>query len=53
MKVLQHFRSTIFKVCYYVDGTDEPFFFVYNRDTPLEVFRIELETDVAINLRLR
>ena len=36
----------------YVDGTDKPFF-VYSRDSPLEVLRIELETDVAINLRLR
>jgi len=42
-----------FKVYNYVDGTGKTIFFVGSTDTPFEALRIEPETDVAVNLRMR
>jgi hypothetical protein len=52
-KILHYnFISKYFKVHYYVVETNKPLFFVSSRNAPLEVFKIGLEIDVVVNLRL-
>jgi len=42
--------SNFSKVYKYVDGTGKPFFFVCGSDIRLSVLRMELETEVAVNM---